>query len=87
MSAILKLFLDAILGALASAFADWRKDVDRIKAHEDLRQKTVEDAQKGAVIDAIRDRKKIEDDVARMPDDDVTRELQRWGKAGDPAGH
>lgn len=87
MTAILKLLLDAILGALTSAFMDWRKDVDRIKAHEDLRQKQVEDAQKGAVIDAVKERKAIEDDVARMSDDDVTRELQQWGQSNSRAGH
>lgn len=85
MIAVLKLFLDSLLGSLASAFLDWTKDRDRIATHESLGRTQAEDAQKGAVIDAVLERKKIDDAVDRMSDGDVLAELRKWTKPA--AGH
>lgn len=78
MSAIIKLFFEAFLGALTGAFRDWQRDRAAERAHQEIGARRVENAQQKGALDAVRKQKEIEDDIARMPADDRRRRLQQW---------
>lgn len=78
MTAILKLFFDAFLGALAGAFRDWQRDRAAERAQQEVGARRVESAQQKEAIDAVRQKQQIEDDIARLPPEQRRERLQRW---------
>lgn len=78
MTAIIKTFLEAFLGAFTGALLDWLRDRDAARAHEEIGARRVEAAQQKDALDAVREKQQIEDDIARLSPDERRRRLQQW---------
>jgi hypothetical protein len=77
---VLSALASALLGAFAKLLVDlvesWRRD----QALREAGARTVENAQQQGVIDAVKTKAAVADDLARLTPDQRRERLQRWAR-------
>lgn len=76
LASLASLVLGALGKIVSDLVAEWRRD----QALREAGARTVENAQQQGVIDAVKTKAAVADDLARLTPDQRRERLQRWAK-------